>query len=214
MKQDIQATHMTDRDGNPAGGRTLGVGIAVSWQDGPLGRGADRKEPNGAFVETVVDVAIDRLEFYQNSKFACAENAEALLHLNRAKAAMNRRTARREEKGIEGTHAEEPPPLAPLGVTSDRDALDTTILPSGQQRQYLVLSEEERAKGFVRPVRHAYKHLTCGVVTTMNQHIAETYARSPEFYAGTFCAGCGSHFPVGADGQFVWDPDDGTKVGT
>jgi hypothetical protein len=32
-------------------------------------------------------------------------------------------------------------------------------LPSGQQEKYLVLSEEERAKGFVRPVRRTYQHV-------------------------------------------------------
>lgn len=30
---------------------------------------------------------------------------------------------------------------------------------AGQNEVYLVLSEEERAKGFVRPVREAYKHV-------------------------------------------------------
>lgn len=30
--------------------------------------------------------------------------------------------------------------------------------PVPQQEVYLVLSEEERAKGFVRPVRHSYRH--------------------------------------------------------
>ena len=29
----------------------------------------------------------------------------------------------------------------------------------------------------------------------------------------TFCAICGTHFPVGEDGQFVWDGTD-QKVGT
>jgi hypothetical protein len=33
------------------------------------------------------------------------------------------------------------------------------IQPDGQQSCYLVLSEEERAKGFVRPVRRTYKHV-------------------------------------------------------
>lgn len=83
----------------------------------------------------------------------------------------------------------------------------------GQQQDYVVLAEEERAKGFVRPVRRSYKHLTCGVVTTMGQTLAETYARDPLFYSGTFCCGCRDHFPVGERGEFVWD---GTseKVGT
>ena len=43
-----------------------------------------------------------------------------------------------------------------MSITSDRDQLDTTIGPDGMQRSYLVLSEEERAKGFVRPVRRSY----------------------------------------------------------
>ena len=84
---------------------------------------------------------------------------------------------------------------------------------NGQQEGYVVLAEEERAKGFVRPVRRSYRHLKCGAVTTMGQTIAETYARSPSFYSGTFCCGCGSHFPVGKDGEFVWEGSN-EKVGT
>ncbi len=76
---------------------------------------------------------------------------------------------------------------------------------AGQQRGYVVLSEEERAKGFVRPVRRSYVHEKCGVVTTMGQVLAETYARDPHFYNGTFCCGCSAHFPVGEDGEFLWD---------
>lgn len=88
------------------------------------------------------------------------------------------------------------------------------ILPeSGQQRDYVVLADEERAKGFVRPVRRSYQHLKCGTVTTMGQTLAETYARDPNFYSGTFCCGCRAHFPVGADGEFVWSGTN-EKVGT
>lgn len=87
------------------------------------------------------------------------------------------------------------------------------IQPNGQQKAYIVLSEEERAKGFIRPVRRSYMHEKCGVVTTMGLAIAETYARNPYFYSGTFCCRCGTHFPVGEDGEFVWDGTD-EKVGT
>ena len=83
----------------------------------------------------------------------------------------------------------------------------------GQQQDYVVLAEEERAKGFVRPVRRSYKHLKCGGVTTMGQTLAETYAREPSFYSGTFCCHCGTHYPVGADGEFVWQGTN-EKVGT
>lgn len=84
---------------------------------------------------------------------------------------------------------------------------------TGQQRGYRVLSEDERAKGFVRPVRRTYKHLKCGTTTTMSQSIAETYARNSQFYNGTFCCACRAHFPVGEDGEFVWDGSN-EKVGT
>jgi hypothetical protein len=78
---------------------------------------------------------------------------------------------------------------------------------------YLVLSDEERAKGFVRPVRRAYRHLTCGAVTTMSTALAETYARDPKFYGATFCVHCSMHRPVGEHGEFVWDDGSG-QVGT
>jgi len=136
---------------------------------------------------------------------------------------------------------------------------------TGMHEDYWVLPAEERAKGFVRPVRQSYKHVGasgpkydlhdltdedktryapfayvkfekypesespvtgrywtqkqldevgkgCGVVTTMSRAIAETYSRDPSFYGSTFCVGCRRHFPVGENGEFVWD--DGTKVGT
>ena len=89
--------------------------------------------------------------------------------------------------------------------------------PSGQQKDYVVLSAAERSKGFVRPYRDAYKHAACGKITTMGRAIAATYARDPAFYSGTFCTTCRAHFPIGEDGEFVWyemDGRDGPKVGT
>lgn len=74
----------------------------------------------------------------------------------------------------------------------------------GQNKAYLVLSEEERAKDFVRPYRDAYRHNECGVVTFMGQALSETYARDPKFYGATFCANCRTHFPVS---EFVWTAD-------
>lgn len=84
---------------------------------------------------------------------------------------------------------------------------------TGLQKGYVVLADEERARGFVRPVRDSYRHLTCGGVTTMGRTLAETYARDPFFYSGTFCATCRAHFPVGPKGEFVWDGTE-QKVGT
>lgn len=141
---------------------------------------------------------------------------------------------------------------------------------TGQHEAYWILSAEERAKGFVRPVRRSYRHVGiagpkhplrdltdderaqfaelgwtkfeeyppgagaqgryweakelasigrgCQWVTTMSVPIAETYARQPQFYGQTFCVGCGTHLPVGADGEFVWLNEKGRdsieRVGT
>lgn len=81
----------------------------------------------------------------------------------------------------------------------------------GQHEAYWVLSEEERAKGFVRPVRQSYVHkAACGKTTTMGRALAETMARDPDFYDATFCAHCGEHFPLQ---QFTWS-EDGTEMGS
>jgi hypothetical protein len=100
-------------------------------------------------------------------------------------------------------------------VTPDHREIDPA---TGMQKGYVVLSPEERAKGFVRPVRRSYVHIGqgaefdghvqikngtgCGTVTTMGIALAETYARDPYFYSGTFCCGCRKHLPLT---EFVWD---------
>jgi hypothetical protein len=95
-----------DENGNPAGGHVNGIGLAIAWQNGPLGRSEDgtRIEPNGAFVETVISAAVQRIEAYQASKFKCRENAIALTHLETALLWLNKRTADREARKVEGTH--------------------------------------------------------------------------------------------------------------
>lgn len=103
-----------------------------------------------------------------------------------------------------------------MSTTSDRNDPRLTHgaddEPVEMAEVYLVLSDAERAKGFVRPVRRAYVHQACGGETVMGQAIAETYARRPHFYGSTYCVHCRMHRPVGPDGEFVWD--DGSKVGT
>ncbi len=86
--------------------------------------------------------------------------------------------------------------------------------PVPQNDVYLVLSEEERKKGFLRPVHRSYRHLVCGSITTMGRELAETYAREPHFYSHTSCVSCSRHLPVGENGEFVWAYAPGVKVGT
>lgn len=151
---------------------------------------------------------------------------------------------------------------APAGAPTEERLAD------GQHADHYVLCAEDRAKGFVEPVRNAYVHVGppgpqfpladltgeqrerfadygyvkferypaghhgsvsgrywtqegldkvgkgCGTRTTMPRSIAETYAREPGYYGRTFCCGCGDYFPVGRDGEFVWDDGSGQRVGT
>lgn len=104
MKQPIEAVNHLDAEGRPAGGYVVGAGLAITWQNGPLGRDAAHIEPNGAFVETVIAAAIQRIEHYNASGFACRENSLAITMLHQALHWLNARTQRREAQGTEGTH--------------------------------------------------------------------------------------------------------------
>lgn len=101
-----------------------------------------------------------------------------------------------------------------MGLTTDRNDPElghgSDDKPTGQNKTYLVLSDEEKAKGFIRPVRQVYVHETCGAETRMGLSIAETYARDPRFYGSTYCVCCSMHKPVG---EFLWKGTD-EKVGS
>lgn len=110
----------------------------------------------------------------------------------------------------------------PLTTDENDPCLKSGRKEEGQNNCYLVLSDEEIKKGFVRQVRDSYVHVGidgheidpndisksglkgngCGVLTRMGTKIAETYARDPKFYSATFCCGCNKHLPVA---EFVWD---------
>lgn len=119
--------------------------------------------------------------------------------------------------------SEEVPPVDRKAITTlhgtpiDELRLQQAAQPTGQHGDYIVLTEGERGKGFVRPYRDAYRHTTCGKITTMGRALSETYARDPGFYGATFCSTCQVHRPVGSDGEFTWyemDGREGQKVGT
>lgn len=81
---------------------------------------------------------------------------------------------------------------------------------TGQHEIYLVLSDEEISKGFVRPYRDTYTHISCGSDTVMGKKLSETYARDPNFYGLTLCVLCNRHFPVD---EFIWKGTE-EKVGS
>ena len=105
MRQNLDCTNQT-KDGVPTGGTVRGMGIIVDWQNGALGRGEDRAKPNGAFVEDLIQAVIGRISYYQKSRFACQENADALEALETAARRLDDRTKSRENRKVEGTHKE------------------------------------------------------------------------------------------------------------
>ena len=108
MLQEFSSSNLTDVHGLPAGGMVDAVGLHIHWQKGPLGKeGVDLRKPNGAFVETVIAAAKQRIEWYQevnDGKFACDENRWAIDCLKEALKHLDTRTKDRQARGVEGTH--------------------------------------------------------------------------------------------------------------
>lgn len=86
--------------GNPTGGQTILANSYINWQDGLLVDGLK----NGAFVEDVITAAIQRLEYFQESKFNCQENADAITALQDALSALESRTKSRVDQGVKNTY--------------------------------------------------------------------------------------------------------------
>ncbi len=105
MRVGFQARNVSDINSNPTGGVVVGTGFTIAWQDGPLGRDENRAMPNGAFVEDVIDACVQRLRFFQDSKFASPFNEAAIDSLKSALKSLDARTANRETRGVEGTHS-------------------------------------------------------------------------------------------------------------
>src|SRR4051794_38768142 len=69
------------------------------------------------------------------------------------------------EKIIRDIKAKDAPPVdrskqeLVSGAPVPEDRSHTELKSNGQQKDYVVLTPEERAKGFVRPVRQKYQHV-------------------------------------------------------
>lgn len=102
--REIRCENVNDAEGNPAGGSVGGMGLSIVWQDGPVGGGPERSNPGQALLEDVVLAAVQRLRFFQASKFACRENAIALTKMEEALHWMQARQDDREARGVQGKH--------------------------------------------------------------------------------------------------------------
>lgn len=81
------------------------------------------------------------------------------------------------------------------------DLNEFSIRSGNHQRNHPKLSYAERHQGYVRPLRDVYTHLICTQDTRMPPAVAETFARNPNHYAGTYCAHCAANRPLA---EFVW----------
>lgn len=116
INPNLVGTNNVDADGNPTGGSVsmkvpVEAGyqancLQVLWQDGPRGTNANGElaEPNGAFVEDVMWVALQRLEFFQDSKYKSEANQVAIHHIAAAIESLNQRSKERAERGVLGKH--------------------------------------------------------------------------------------------------------------
>lgn len=117
----LQATNKVDENENPTGGDvSLHVtksgdvefpALIINWQDGPRGTGetaADGSpvlaDPNGAFVEDVLWAALQRLEFFNNSKYRDRANSIAISNIEQALQALKDRQLERSHRNVEGKH--------------------------------------------------------------------------------------------------------------
>ncbi|WP_264045489.1 hypothetical protein [Methylobacterium flocculans] len=77
-----------------------GNALLVLFQNGPIAEVG----VNGVTQEVLLAIVADRLQAFQAGPYACAENAEALKHVEAAQEALLSRTRARMARGVEGTH--------------------------------------------------------------------------------------------------------------
>lgn len=73
----------------------------ILFQNGTI----PEKGVNGITQEALLAIIADRLRGFQEGPFKSRENAVALTHIETAMLWLHRRTLRRMQRGVEGTHA-------------------------------------------------------------------------------------------------------------
>jgi hypothetical protein len=72
--------------------------INITFQEGPI----NEVGVNGAHIEDVIDLLIDRLRGFNEGDTRCRENSLAITHLEEANLWLLKRTMNRVEQGVEG----------------------------------------------------------------------------------------------------------------
>lgn len=79
----------------------------IDFQNGPIAING----VNGLTQEVLLAIVIDRLEAFQRGPFACKDNEDALGMIKGGLTCLLKRTQRRMEQGVEGTHEKHAEPL-------------------------------------------------------------------------------------------------------
>jgi len=114
VNKSLSATNDSDADGNPQGGDVILTAVNAAgqeksvlhiiWQEGPRATRTDGtlEDPNGAFVEDVLWAALQRLEYFNESKYRDRRNSIAITKIEEALWALQDRTNERTARGVEG----------------------------------------------------------------------------------------------------------------
>lgn len=73
----------------------------ILFQNGPI----NEVGVNGVTHEALLAILCDRMRSFQAGPYHSADNAEALVCMEQAQTALQRRTKARMARGVEGTHA-------------------------------------------------------------------------------------------------------------
>lgn len=83
------------------GGLFRGPGLSIDWQDGPLSTDGGQ---NGALVEDVLVVVLQRLEAYNETASRCRENSLAITKVEEALHWLKARLDDRSLRDVLGTY--------------------------------------------------------------------------------------------------------------
>jgi hypothetical protein len=111
VNKNMYANNLLDDEGNPTGGSVSLIRapfkpfVSITWQNGPRGNAdGTLDEPNGAFIEDVLWAALQRLEFFNETKYRDRSNSIAITHIEQALQALHDRSLERAYRGVEGKH--------------------------------------------------------------------------------------------------------------
>lgn len=98
--EELWSVHHVREDGNVTAGESGGPGIEIKWQDGPIVDGV----PNGATVEGVLELALDRLERLGKAPLRSRYTSLSATDVESALNWQAKRARTRRDRGVDNTY--------------------------------------------------------------------------------------------------------------